>query len=130
MHGALQALAEKWPDEATRELLRALAVEDEHYGPRRAALQALAENWPDESTSSFGKIVITKNLDGIGPYLDPLQPIPREHIEKAATKAGIAAAALEAQIASLNQHLGWDITVGARPATAKPQSRKRRRGSK
>ncbi|HLQ44909.1 MAG TPA: hypothetical protein VK137_09290, partial [Planctomycetaceae bacterium] len=86
--------------------------------------------WPDESKSSFGKIVITRDLDGREPYLDPLQPIPRKHIEKAATKTGLAAAALEAQIASLNQHLGWDITVGARPASAKPQSRKRRRGSK
>ena len=59
--------------------------------------------------------MIPKDLDGSGPYLDELQPIPPEHIEKAATKAGVAAADLDAEIASLNQHLGWDIRVGARP---------------
>lgn len=108
--GALQALVAKWPNESTRELLRARAVEDQHPVVRGAACKALGE-----MHSRFGRVVITKDLDGRGPYLDPLRPIPREHFEKAATKAGIAVADLEAQIASLNQHLGWDIRVGARP---------------
>ena len=139
---ALRSLAEKWPDDSTRELLRARAVEDQDAAPRRAALQSLAEKWPDESTreflraravedqdanvrgsacsvlggmySEFGRIVGTKDLDGRGPYLDPLRPISSKHIEKAAAKAGIAAGDLEAQIDSLSQHLGWDIRVGAR----------------
>ena len=138
---ALQSLAERWPDESTRELLR--AVVDQHYEVRHAALQSLAERWPDESTrellraravedqdasvrglacsvlggmhSQFGRIVGTRDLDGTGPYLDHLQPLSSEHIQKAAAKAGIAMGDLEAQIDSLNQHLGWDIRVGARP---------------
>ncbi len=45
-----EALAEKWPDETTRELLAQRAVQDDQGGPRNAALQALAEKWPDETT--------------------------------------------------------------------------------
>ena len=47
---ALLALTRKWPDERTRELLEARAVQDENFNPRRVALQALAEKWPDERT--------------------------------------------------------------------------------
>ena len=79
--------------------------------------------------SHFGRILSTKNLDGTGPYLDHLQPLSTEHIEEAAAEAGIAVGDLEAQIASLNQHLGWDIRVGARPA-AKAVPKKRRPKSK
>jgi hypothetical protein len=47
---ACRALAEKWPDDATRALLAELAVKDDNFGPRRAALELLAEKWPDETT--------------------------------------------------------------------------------
>jgi hypothetical protein len=76
-------------------------------------------------------LVQTKDLDKNYPYLDPREPLPFDQIQRAATRAGIAPADLEAQIASLNQHLGWDITVGARPTPApKKQNKKRPRGSK
>jgi len=64
--------------------------------------------------SEFGRILPTRDLDGSGPYLDPLKPIPREHIEKAAAKAGILPEDIAAQVASLSAHLGWDITQGAK----------------
>jgi hypothetical protein len=139
---ALQALAEKWPDETTRELLAQRAVQDDHPNPRIAALQALAEKWPDETTrellaqravqddnretrgaacsalgkmhSEFGRILPTGNLNGGWPNLDPLEPISRDHIEKAAEKAGIAVEDIDAQVASLSAHFGWDITQGAK----------------
>ena len=154
---ALQALAQTWPDDSTRELLSASAANDPEAGPRSAALQALAQTWPDKSTrellraravedqekhtrgsacsllgqmhSKFGRILLTRDLDGSAPFLDPLLPIPRVQIERAAAKAGIASAELDAQLTSLNQHLGWDITVGARPASGKQPSSKRRRRS-
>ncbi|TVP67958.1 MAG: HEAT repeat domain-containing protein, partial [Leptolyngbya sp. LCM1.Bin17] len=141
---ALGALADKWPDETTRALLTQRAVEDENESPRRAALEALADKWPDETTrdffaqrtvqdpaaaprgaawialgklhSEFGRMLPTRDLDGVGPYLDPLEPILRDHIEKAAQKAGIPAEDIDAQVAALSAHCGWDITVGARPA--------------
>ena len=138
---ALRALAEKWPDETTRELLAQRAVQDDHHEPRSAALQALAEKWPDGTTrellaqravedpdaeargaacsalgkmhSEFGRILPTRDLDGVWSYLDPLKPIPRDHIERAAEEAGIRPDDIDAQVASLSAHLGWDVTRGA-----------------
>ncbi len=110
--GACESLAKHWPDESTRELLRARAVEDQDADSRGVACSVFGG-----MHSEFGRIVGTKDLDGNGPYLDHLKPLSREHIQRAAERAGIAAGDLEAQIASLNQHLGWDIRVGApRPA--------------
>jgi len=48
--GALQVLAEKWPDGNTRKLLDRRAMQDDMASPRSAALRALAETWPDEET--------------------------------------------------------------------------------
>ena len=139
---ALQALAEKWPEQTTRDLLAQRAVQDKDGTPRSAALEALADKWPDQTTrdllaqravetpdisersaafsalgkmhSTFGSILPTKDLDGVAPFLDPLAPIPRQHIEKAAAKAGIRPEDIGAQVAALSAHLGWDLTVGAK----------------
>ena len=154
---ALHALAHGWPDETTRGLLAQRAVQDENYEPRRAALEALAEKWPDETTrallaqravqdpsdwargmacsalgkmhSEFGRILPTRDLEGRGPYLDPLEPIPRDHIEQAAERAGVHPDDIDAQVASLSAHLGWDITRGAKPSgpTSKAKRKRRRR---
>lgn len=48
--GAYETLAEKWPDENTRELLAQRAIQDDSAYLRSAVLQALAEKWPDENT--------------------------------------------------------------------------------
>jgi len=61
---ALQALAEKWPDESTRELLAQRAVHDDHQYPRSAALQALAEKWPDETTRALLAQRAVQDKDG------------------------------------------------------------------
>ena len=50
---AIQALAEKWPDEATRALLATWTTEAPHPDVRSAAIQALAEKWPDEATRAL-----------------------------------------------------------------------------
>ncbi len=132
---AIQALVENWPDETTRKLLAERAVQDESRYPRRATLQALAKNWPDETTrkllaeragvdgavasalgglhSEFGRIVLTRDLNGVAPYLDPAEPISREHIERAAEKANVPAEKIDETVQSLSEHLGWDITRGA-----------------
>jgi hypothetical protein len=148
---ALQALAEKWPDQSTRDLLALRAVHDDNDETRSAALQVLAQTWPDQTTrnllaqravqdpsaqgrgvafyamgkmhSGFGRILLTRDLDGIGPYLDPLEPIPREHIEKAAARAGIGPDDIDAHVTSLSAHLGWDVTVGAKKKAVKKTGR-------
>jgi hypothetical protein len=134
-------LAERWSDDETRRLLQQRAVDDVDYDPRRAALQALVERWADDETikmlrnrmieapepndrgvacsglsgmhSQLGKIVFTRDLDGTSPYLDPLEPITRDHIEKAAGRAGIKPERIDEEVASLSAFLGWDITIGA-----------------
>ena len=70
--------------------------------------------------SEFGRILFTKGLNGHSPYLDPLEPIAREHIEQAAERVGIASADIDAQVASLSAHLGWAITRGLRLPDEKP----------
>jgi len=143
-HAALRALAAKRPDEATRALLATWTTGAPHPDVRSAALRALAEKWPDEATrallaqravedphdqvrgaassalgtihSPFGGILPTRHLYGEGPYLDPLQPISRDHIERAAQKTGIRPDDIDAQVASLSAHLGWDVTRGAKPS--------------
>jgi hypothetical protein len=136
----LQALAEKWPDQTIRDLLTQRADQDDNEYTRSAALQALAEKWPDQITrdlltqraleapgasergeacsvlgamhSEFGRILPTLDLDGMSPYLDPLKPIPRKHFELAAAKAGIRPDDINAKVASLSVHLGWDVMAG------------------
>jgi len=148
---ALQLLAEKWPDQTTRDLLAQRAVQDDNAGNRSAALQALAKMWPDQTTrdlfaqraveapdpsergaacsalagmhSEFGRILPTRDFDGTRPYLDPLEPIPRKHIEHASAKAGIRSDDIDAQVASLSAYLGWDVTVGAKKKAVKKTGR-------
>jgi len=108
----MRELADNWPDESTRQLLSQRAADpsltDEQRNEHRVALGRLR--------SEFGRIVLTKDLDGIAPYLDPLEPIPRDHIERAAEQADIRPADIDAQVASLSALLGWDITRGAKPS--------------
>ncbi len=105
---ALQALAEKWPDETTRKLL-AERVADVGLSADRRAEHTVALG---KLHSEFGRILFTRDLDGIGPYLDPAEPISRKHIERAAEKANIAADRIDETVRSLSEHLGWDITLG------------------
>jgi hypothetical protein len=102
-------LAEKWPDQATRDLLAQRAVQDSNGEARGVACSALGK-----LHSEFGRILPTRDLDGLQPYLDPLKPISRQHIEKAAAMAGIRTDDINAQVASLSTHLGWDVTLGAK----------------
>lgn len=134
---ALLELAEKWPDETTRTLVAARAVQDSNSDVRSTALRILADKWPDETTrallnqfartdgfaasraasghSKFGRIVFTIDLDGLDPYLDPTQPIPRDHLEEAAKKAGVPTDQVDDTVRLLSAYLGWDIAKGAAP---------------
>jgi len=141
---ALWALSQTWPDAETRRLLAERAVQDEDDSVRRTALWALSQTWPDAETHSllteraavdgaaagllvqghsrFGDILFTRDLDGAFPYLDPRDPLPRDHIKKAAQRAGIPPDKIDAEVASVSALLGWDIRLGSRP---KPQAKRR-----
>ena len=79
--------------------------------------------------AKFGRILPSQHLDGWYRYRDPLEPIPREHIERAVERAGIRPDDIDATVAALSAHLGWDLTCGAKPSgqTSKPKRRRRRR---
>jgi len=115
---ALWFLAEKWPDQTTRDLLAQRAVQDSNADARGAACSALGK-----MHSEFGRILPTLYLEGFAPYLDPLKPIPRQHIKKAAAKVGIHTEDIEAQVAALSAHLGWEVTVGAKQKAVKKTGR-------
>jgi hypothetical protein len=55
--------------------------------------------------------------------LDPLEPIPRKHIGEAAAEVGIRPDHIDAQVASLSAHVGWDVTVGAKRKVVKEAAR-------
>ena len=62
------------------------------------------------SHSRFGQMVMKR--DGFTDYHDITQPVEREHIEKAAEKAGVAIDQINANVESLSMYLGWDIMKG------------------
>jgi hypothetical protein len=81
-----------------------------------------------KDTLEFGHRLYTRDLDGMGPYLDTHAPLPRQHIKKCAARVALPANRLEATLAELSELLGWDVTVGARPqASAKAPVGARRR---
>jgi len=51
--GAIEALAENWPDIDTRQLLLDRAVQDKSEHVRCSALEALSKQWPDHSMRQF-----------------------------------------------------------------------------
>jgi hypothetical protein len=148
----LQLSVEKWPDDTTRALLERHVREVKHPDTRTYAIDVLVQKWPDEATrallaqcaivdpdvmapgaawsalgkmhSGFGRILPRRYLDTRGPFLDPLLPIPRDHIEEAAKLAGIRPEEIDAHVASLSAFVGWDITRGARA----PAERSTKRG--
>lgn len=63
--------------------------------------------------SEFGRIVFTRDYDGIRPYLDPSEPITRHQIERAAARANVPVGKVDETLLSLSAHLGWNITEGS-----------------
>ena len=96
------------------------ALEAPDMSERGAACSALGK-----MHSEFGRILPTRDLDGTVPYLDPLEPIPRQHIEKAAAKAGIRPDDIDAQVISLSAKWGWGVTVGAKKKAVKKTARQK-----
>jgi hypothetical protein len=106
---AISTLAEKWPDQATRDLLSQRACEEPDASKRGKACSLLGA-----MHSRLGRILMTRDLDGMHPYLDPIKPIPREHFAKAAVKAGIPLDHMDDKVALLSSHFGWDLMAGAK----------------
>ncbi len=133
---ALIVLAENWPrDDAARTLLMERAITDADDRVRQTTLQWLANKWPDTAThgfiseqakkdhaaafmlagqhSRFGEVTFTRDRDGLPPYLNPVDPISREHIERAAGNAGVPREEIDNMVHSLSLYMGWDILKGS-----------------
>lgn len=150
---ALEALALTWPDNLTRVLLVQRAELDAGGHTRSTALTVLSRIWPVPSTcmilakraaddpegpvrgraasllgtmhSTLAGLVYTRDMDGGRPYKDPRQPVSAKQIAAAAAAIGIAPEEFGAQLASLSEFLGWDVTVGLQTEPAKsPRQRK------
>lgn len=139
---ALELLAGTWPDESVRELLMQAAVEYKISSNRVTALRTLAEKWPDKNTrdflaaqsvmnaddlkrgescyvlasmhSDFGRILFAPKSNVINSYLDPLQLVSEAQILKAASESKLPKEEVGITIKELSDHLGWDITAGAK----------------
>lgn len=96
------ALADKWPDDITRKLLA-----------ERAGVEGFAASLLGGWHSRFGRILFTRDLDGVNPYLDPAKPVSRDQIERAAERAQFPADRVDETVRSLSTHMGWDIEKGA-----------------
>ncbi|WLE96714.1 MAG: NACHT domain-containing protein [Candidatus Electrothrix communis] len=131
----LKLLVEKWPDDEVHQLLIHCAVQYKYKNSGRTALKLLTKKWPDDNThqlfndyikadgemasihgedySRFGGIVFQKYIWNNRLYLDPSEPIPAEHIQKAAKAAHIPPRKIAETVRSLSEHMGWDITKGS-----------------
>lgn len=141
---AMDNLVTGWRDEITRQFLIARATAEKDHYIRALAVQKLASEWPDDITneflrsvaagpdttlrpiafgqlagahSPFGATLATRKLDGRGPYLDPTEPVPHHHIRGAAERTSLPANEIDAAVASLSAHVGWDITRGSQAKT-------------
>jgi energy-coupling factor transporter ATP-binding protein EcfA2 len=132
---AFEKLALYWPDDATRTFLIERAVNDEDSKARHTALEEVANGWPSEATdallmersrvdgfaasriagrhSEFGKIVFTRDLDGIAPYIDPAVPISEDQIMRVANRTDVLSEEIDDVVRSLSAHMGWDILKGS-----------------
>lgn len=133
-------MAQVWKDEGTRNFLLDHGLKDEDERPRCSALSSLFHIWPSsEIQQTVKRLVFEDSSESVrrrsfsllgrvhskfGSILtnderardrDPLEPVPRDHIEAAAQKAGIPPEEIDTQVASLSAHCGWDITIGAKP---------------
>ena len=56
--------------------------------------------------------VFSEKAYGIGPYLDPHEPVSDDHLAKVASEANLTDAQRDEMIEQMNATLGWDIRVG------------------
>jgi hypothetical protein len=127
--GALRILADTWPHGASvRQLLRG-AFEDGESAVRRFALRGLLRIEADRTAS----VILSRDLDGKEPFLDPRSPIPPEHMREAAARLGIGIGQVRGRVAECSRRLGWDLRKGlpaSPPARATGSRRGRRAGRK
>ncbi len=109
---ALEALARGWADrDDTRTLITGRATKDENKYVRSAALQALAALVLERGAV----VLLSRDLDGDFPFVDPLAPLPEKHLQKGAEKLGISEQQTRELLAACEPALGWNPLTGYQP---------------
>ncbi len=100
----------------TLPFLRQRAVEDPHPSLRATALRWLAH----ASALSEAELLLSRNSDGLRPFLDPREPVTEERVRKAAAKLGLPEAEVRRRYEELAEQL--PITLAWRAANGGDQS--------
>ena len=101
-------LAAMWPGEpSVRAFLQHRAVQEEVPEARQAALETLLRAEPDRGL----KVLLSEDLDGHSPFLDPLEPVSSKHIQKAGEKLGLQEEEIEEKLAEFSQAFGIPLTI-------------------
>lgn len=64
-----------------------------------------------ETYVRIAQISLSQDLDGVPPYLDPLEPIPLKHIQKAAQKTARTEEEIKRDIAEFSRSSGIPLTI-------------------
>ncbi len=62
--------------------------------------------------SDAKKLVFSRDVDGVGPCLDPREPVSDEHLGQVAETANLDDEQLAEMVEQMNDTLGWDIRKG------------------
>ena len=114
---ALELLAddERWADDVKA------FMHSEHSGDIRgcAACQWFGSAQSTDPLKEAKKLVFSRDVDGINPFLDPREPVSDEHLAKVAKNAKLDGEQLDEMVEQLaemveqmNETLGWDIRNG------------------
>ncbi len=107
---ALSLLGLGWPDDdQTRSFLRQRALADEHNEVRQAGLVALVRGTLDQQSLTL----LSCDLDGQAPFLDPREPAAPLHIRQGAQLLGIDEKSASLLLASCEAILGWNPLLAA-----------------
>jgi hypothetical protein len=104
---AIAALGRNTDQRATEALLKLLSHQSSEI--RVAAMGSLARN-RDESEDL---VLLSRDVDGISPWLDPVTPIDRARIERAASELGMAVSEVRERYIALATTFGLRLEDGA-----------------
>jgi hypothetical protein len=62
--------------------------------------------------SLFGRLLASRDCDGVLPGRDPSKPVGSKEVKAAAGRAGVVTQEVEQVLGSLNAFLGWDVRRG------------------
>lgn len=74
--------------------------------------RALAELVKNADLGLRALVTVSQNLDAVGPFWDPLEPLSREQLQKAADQFGWTLSDLEVEVAEWSKALGWNLLQG------------------